>query len=268
MIELNTNRTLKSLNGQSKEGLDKEALRQACQQFESLFLHQIMKGMRKTVVEGEILHGGNAEKIFMDMKDQAVSENMAESGGLGLAEILYSQLLEPEEGGLGRTNRTLESYRIRPREKEEPVSGREEFTLPVEGRLSSGYGMRVHPILNQEMMHHGIDLAAPEGTGIKAASAGRVSFSGWSKGYGNLVEVDHGQGIISRYGHNSENLVKVGDEVKAGQLLGRVGSTGRSTGPHLHFEIRKDGRAIDPYAMLDRGKATAHKDSAKTEVSG
>ncbi len=140
--------------------------------------------------------------------------------------------------------------------------------MPVEGRLSSGFGMRMHPILGEERMHHGIDLAAPEGTEIKAAAQGRVSLSGKVRGYGNLVEVDHGDGLVTRYGHNSENLVQVGDEIKAGQVLGRVGSTGLSTGPHVHFEVRRQGRALDPYALLDQGPKIADKGSSKKMFQG
>ena len=255
--------------------LDKKALLKACQQFEALFIHQMMKDMRKTVQEGELLHGGNGEKIFMDMRDQAMSDELAEAGGLGLAKMIYRQLLDPgDREPLGRTNRTIQSYQRNNAPETAGVAAetapadQDAFTMPVAGRLTSGFGMRVHPILNQEMMHRGVDLAAPEGTAIKAAADGRVSFSGWSGGYGNLVEVDHGNGLISRYGHNSENLVEVGDTVKAGQLVGRVGSTGRSTGPHLHFEVRKDGLAVDPYTMLNKENRLADKSSAKDKVSG
>ena len=277
MIEQATKTVIKPLTGQSESskagsGPDPVALKKACQQFEGLFLHQLMKEMRKTVDEGELLHGGNAEKIFMDLKDQAVSDGLAEAGGLGLAEMLYRQLLGPDEQNpLGRTNRTLADYKVGSIQREEPQEQAEEeegFVLPVEGRLSSGFGMRMHPILGEERMHHGIDLAAPEGTSIKAAADGRVSFSGWVKGYGNLVEVDHGDGLVTRYGHNSENLVAVGEEIKAGQVLGKVGSTGQSTGPHLHFEVRRAGQAIDPYTLLEPGQKLADKDSSKQTFEG
>ncbi len=262
-------RTKLSRGRSGKGSLDKKALLKACQQFEGLFIHQVLKDMRKTVQEGELLHAGNAERIFADMKDQAVSDNLAEAGGLGLAEMLYRQLLGPEDREpSGRTNRSLESYRVSPLPVEKAGPVQESFTMPVEGRLTSGFGMRVHPILNQELMHNGIDLAAPEGTGIKAAAPGRVSFSGWGKGYGNMVEVDHGNGLITRYGHNAQNLVELGEQIRAGQLLGRVGSTGRATGPHLHFEVRQGGLPIDPYAMINKEKRLADKGSAKTKVSG
>ena len=269
MIDRTTKTVIKPLADPSGSGLDKEALKKACEQFEGLFLHQIMKGMRKTVVEGKLLHGGNAEKIFTDLKDQAVSDNLAQAGGLGMAEMLYRQLLGPEvRDGAERSGQTLKSYLDPLKKAEKCPAGQDSFVMPVEGRLSSGFGMRMHPILHKEIMHHGIDLAAPEGTEIKAAAPGRVTFSGRTNGYGNLIEVDHGNGLITRYGHNSKNLVKVGDMVRAGQVLGQVGSTGISTGPHLHFEVRRDGRPINPYVMLDKGKTLADKGSAKSEFHG
>lgn len=280
MIDQASQISIKPLAGRSgssqeertKGGIDKEALEKACQQFEGLFIHQLMKGMRKTVVEGELLHGGNAEKIFMDLKDQAVSDDLAEAGGLGLAQMLYRQLLGPEgQNPMGRSNQTLADYRVGPVQREEPETATEQseaLSMPVEGRLTSGFGMRIHPILGEERMHSGIDLAAPEGTSIKAAADGRVAFSGWVKGYGNLVEIDHGDGLITRYGHNSENLVETGQEIKAGQVLGKVGSTGQSTGPHLHFEVRRSGQAVDPYTLLEKDSKTAAKESSKQIFEG
>lgn len=146
------------------------------------------------------------------------------------------------------------------------------FDWPVEGRISSGYGERVHPILGQVRNHHGLDIAAGEGESFKAAAAGRVTFAGWTEGYGNLIEIDHGNGLISRYGHNQENLVAVGERITAGQTIGLVGNTGLSTGPHLHFEIRDQGMAVDPMARLSNpvaaATATATKVSSKTGRSG
>lgn len=99
--------------------------------------------------------------------------------------------------------------------------------------------------------HRGIDFAAPEGTPIHAAAAGRVILAGWGQsGYGRWVVIDHGDGVRSLYAHCSRTLVSRGDRVEAGQLIAEVGTTGRSTGPHLHFEIRRDNRAIDPAPLL------------------
>ena len=112
--------------------------------------------------------------------------------------------------------------------------------------ITSGYGMRYHPILKKTKMHTGIDIGAAKGTSILAAAKGTVIKSGWETGYGNTVVIDHGGGIATLYGHASKLLVRVGDTVTAGQTIAKVGSTGWSTGPHLHFEVIKDGSTVSP----------------------
>ncbi|WP_201091048.1 M23 family metallopeptidase [Thiocystis minor] len=126
---------------------------------------------------------------------------------------------------------------------------------PVSGRISSGYGLRRHPLTHRRQFHHGIDLAVPLGTPIRAVAAGRVSFSGWSGGYGQWVELDHGEGWTSRYAHGQTRRVQVGQRVQAGETLATVGATGMTTGPHLHFEIRHQGASLDPIAWLPAAPA-------------
>jgi len=121
---------------------------------------------------------------------------------------------------------------------------------PVEGRISSGYGYRMHPIFRVRRMHTGIDVAAPAGTPIRAAAPGVVVHAGRWGGYGNCVILDHGGGLATLYAHCSELAVAVGQEVSQGQIIGYVGSTGLATGPHLHFEVRRDGRPVDPSGYL------------------
>jgi murein DD-endopeptidase MepM/ murein hydrolase activator NlpD len=117
--------------------------------------------------------------------------------------------------------------------------------------FTSGYGVRSDPFRGGAAMHAGIDLAGPSGTAIYATADGIVRRSGWnSGGYGNLIELDHGRGIETRYGHLSQMLVRAGQQVKRGQLIGRMGSTGRSTGNHLHYEVRIDGRAVNPIPFM------------------
>lgn len=125
---------------------------------------------------------------------------------------------------------------------------------PTEGGyLSSHYGMRIDPFTGQRAMHSGVDIANRFGAAVLAASRGVVVFAGKMRGYGYLIEVDHGYGYRTRYGHLSSSAVKAGDEVDGNQLLGRVGSTGHSTGPHLHFEVRRFGKTLDPSTYLPRG---------------
>jgi murein DD-endopeptidase MepM/ murein hydrolase activator NlpD len=122
-------------------------------------------------------------------------------------------------------------------------------------RISSSYGNRRDPFSGGKAFHAGIDFPAPRGTSVLAAGEGTVTFAGQMSGYGNMVEITHGAGLVTRYAHLSSFLVKEGQTVKTGTPIAKVGSTGRSTGPHLHFEVRRDDRAIDPGKFLAAGKA-------------
>jgi len=124
---------------------------------------------------------------------------------------------------------------------------------PVDATVSSGFGMRTHPLTGQRRLHAGLDLAAPTGTPIRAAAAGQVVSTGTAGGYGLTVDVSHADGAITRYAHQSRLLVRAGQTVAAGQVIGLVGSTGNSTGPHLHFEVRTAAGPIDPLGWLPRG---------------
>jgi len=118
--------------------------------------------------------------------------------------------------------------------------------LPVHGRLTSGFGERFHPILGYRRFHAGLDLAASAGTPIVAAADGRVVGAGWRGGYGQQVEIAHAGGVETLYGHMSRIAAHAGEVVRKGQVIGYVGSTGLSTGPHLHFEVTKNGRPVNP----------------------
>jgi murein DD-endopeptidase MepM/ murein hydrolase activator NlpD len=123
--------------------------------------------------------------------------------------------------------------------------------------ITSGFGARVDPFLGRLAFHAGLDFEGDLGETVKATAAGRVVSAGWSSGYGNMVEIDHGGGLATRFGHMSAILVREGDEVRIGSILGRVGSTGRSTGPHLHYETRVNGEAVDPLRFLNAGRILA-----------
>lgn len=117
-------------------------------------------------------------------------------------------------------------------------------------RVTSPFGYRNHPILKKQKFHSGIDIGAPSGSNVLAANDGTVIFAGWQGGYGNTVMIDHGGKIVTLYGHNSRLLVGTGDKVTRGQVIAKCGSTGLSTGPHIHFEVRKNGSPVDPMGWV------------------
>jgi murein DD-endopeptidase MepM/ murein hydrolase activator NlpD len=118
---------------------------------------------------------------------------------------------------------------------------------PVRGGwMSSGFGYRADPFTGKRAFHGGLDFVSPKGSDVLAVAAGVVTFSGTRPNYGNLIEIDHGNGLVTRYAHNKENLVSVGSAVKKGEVIGLVGSTGRSTAPHVHLEVLENGRVVNP----------------------
>ncbi len=126
--------------------------------------------------------------------------------------------------------------------------------MPAPGYISSSFGVRNDPFGRGRAHHMGIDIDANTGDPIIAAAEGVVSFSGVRTGYGNVVEIDHGNGYRTVYAHNSRNIARAGDVVRAGQLIGKVGSTGRSTGSHLHFEVMLNGRQVNPRQYLEKAR--------------
>ncbi|OWV95390.1 hypothetical protein ATY81_09415 [Rhizobium sp. R72] len=128
------------------------------------------------------------------------------------------------------------------------------FQNPAVGKeITSSFGNRRDPFLGRLALHSGIDFRFAPGEKVRPTAPGKVIAAGWTGGYGNMVEVDHGNGISTRYGHMSEILVKVGDKVDRNDVVGLAGSTGRSTGTHLHYEVRQDGRAVDPIYFMNAG---------------
>ena len=141
------------------------------------------------------------------------------------------------------------------------VSALESLVWPLAadgaGLLSSSYGERIHPLAGEQRFHTGLDLRAREGTPVYASAAGRVTASGASGAYGNLVILDHGADLQTLYAHNSRNLVRVGDVVRRGQPVALVGHTGNATGDHVHFEVRWKGGTVDPRTILPLLSGTA-----------
>jgi hypothetical protein len=178
-----------------------------------------------------------------DRFDLIVAHRRAETGEREFGRLLYAGI---EDGG-----RTIALMRFGPKGEFYRESGesarRGLIRTPVDGaRLSSGFGMRFHPVLGYSRMHQGLDFAAPTGTPVVASAAGTVAQAGWGGGYGNLVVIRHQGGMLTRYAHLSRIAVKPGQAVGQGQRIGAVGSTGLSTGPHLHYEVWVSGKPVNP----------------------
>jgi murein DD-endopeptidase MepM/ murein hydrolase activator NlpD len=173
----------------------------------------------------------------------ATRSDLAADSATALAAPLKSSLLTPRRPNLMARLRGNAS----PVDEAAPPSTANSDGLPVIGRIASGFTeARWHPLLHLVRPHLGVDVAAPRGTRIVAPAPGRVTFVGRKFAFGLVVEIDHGGGIMTRYAHCRSALVKEGDQVKHGQTIARVGSSGLTTGPHLHYEILVSGRAVDP----------------------
>jgi murein DD-endopeptidase MepM/ murein hydrolase activator NlpD len=166
--------------------------------------------------------------------------------------------LKPPQAGASNFDRQL--YRINVARAQLAQYSQTLVTVPVrkpvtgEVDMSSPFGVRMDPFLRRPAMHTGLDMRGDTGDPVHATASGRVSMAGREGGYGNLVEIQHGNGLATRYGHLSQIDVKVGQKVRIGEVVGRIGSTGRSTGPHLHYETRVNDTAVDPQKFLRAGE--------------
>ena len=256
------NLSRKSVNPTDSENkdFDKERLKGAVKDLEALFFYEILKEMRQST-QGGFLGKGMGNEVFGSLFDMEIAKLFSERG-LGLGEIVLKQVSGREEYKKQESVSPLQELKWFPQNKE-PFSvslpdfqSKEEGTggiekkssqrLPVEGPISSGFGWRSDPFSGERKFHGGIDIAAPSGQEIYPIDKGQVIFSGVTPGYGNIVVIDHGEGYISKYGHNLTNLVSVGDRVESGQVIALVGNTGKSTGSHLHFEVQHQGKRINP----------------------
>jgi murein DD-endopeptidase MepM/ murein hydrolase activator NlpD len=221
--------------------------RKVAQEFASFLYSEVLKAMRAALPQDGV--DGNqslSRDFFTSMMDGEVARSMARRDSTGFTKAIEKSL----ERINSSPSKASEPVNAKPPPPAEIAPTPATSQTPAAGVVSSSFGVRADPISGGAKFHQGVDIAAPAGTPVKAAAAGRVRFSGRTPGYGNLVEVDHGGGWVTRYGHNSTNLVNSGDHIDAGQALGLVGHTGRATGDHLHFEVRRDGQAVDPRLFL------------------
>ena len=220
--------------------------RTAAKGLESFFLRQLMAEARAS--SPGLLDGGFAGDTFRSMLDDALADAMS-GAGMGLADTFETALGgTPEADGDAVVLDADEFDRAigGPAPTRTPAA----FVAPAICRYSSEFGERIHPVTHAESFHEGLDIAAPTGAPACAAAAGTVTQAGPAGTYGNLVVMRHADGSETRYAHLATVAVRPGDRLDAGQPLGTVGATGRVTGPHLHFEVRVGGRAVDPEPLL------------------
>jgi murein DD-endopeptidase MepM/ murein hydrolase activator NlpD len=186
--------------------------------------------------------------------------NLGVGGPYGLSSHSFTTSLEKEtqsmldrlSGDLGILTNQIKMRQFSFQELDEYLKNQKSLLAstpsiwPSRGWVTSGFGYRKSPFTGLPEKHEGLDIAARMGSEVRSTADGKVILSGRENGYGNMVEIDHGYGVLTRYGHNSKNLVKVGDKVKRGQVIALVGSTGRSTGPHVHYEVLLNGIPVSP----------------------
>ncbi len=212
-------------------------------------------GLPAAIVAEYLRQLGHAVDIQRDVgkRDKfeiIVAHRRAETGETQMGQLLYAGLVN------GRNNVSLMRWGNSGEFYWQNGEGVRKGLMrtPVQGaRQSSGFGMRFHPVLRYSRMHKGVDFAAGAGTPILASASGKVVFAAWGGGYGNVVVIDHGKGIRTRYAHMQKFTVSNGQQVAQGQQIGKVGSTGLSTGPHLHYEVWQNGNAVDPRSVKFSG---------------
>ena len=229
-----------------------DPVKAAAKQLEAFFLRTMLA--ESHTQGGGGMGGGLAGDTFKSMLDEAIADKMSAAGGIGMSQMFAKQLGgSPETAAAAPTDPhgALDRAPNGPPTLGQALpEGMPHFIVPVAGRPSSGYGLRTDPIHGGTINHPGFDLAAIAGTPVSAAAAVTITHAGPAGTYGNLVTVRHENGFETRYAHLSAVDVQVGDRVAAGQDVGKVCTTGYSTGPHLHFEVRQDGQAIDPAPLL------------------
>lgn len=220
-------------------------------------LIKYMKEQRDIIEENKItLEGQRASVEITKAKLEERKRNLERTSRekeLLMADLAMDiKAFEKEYDKLNDFAKEIESKIVKLQKNTGPYSGgKMAWPVPGHSRISSPYGYRIHPIFKVKKLHTGIDIPAPTGTSITAAAAGTVIYSDWLGGYGKVIMIDHGGGVASLYAHNSALVVSEGQSVKRGDVISKAGSTGNSTGPHLHFEVRKDGAYVDPIPWLN-----------------
>lgn len=230
---------------------DPEAIKAVAKEMEALFVYELIKAMRDTTNINK--EDGLGKSVYQGMFDMELARLLSERG-LGIKDLLlkeFKNFLTQESDIKNEKNTDDRNIMSKPEIISRPSGS---GLLPVNGVVSSYFGMRKHPIYGDYRFHAGVDIAAEVGTNIYPIRGGKVIFSGEQKGYGNIVIIDHGSGIICKYAHNLVNYVKEGDVVDSNTIIAQVGYSGNSTGSHLHFEIIDKGEIVDPIEFLAKAE--------------
>lgn len=245
------------VGSESLDTLRHKPVREVAREFEAMLLAQMIGAMRKTVGESGLLAASPERKTMDGFFDLEMARSLVDQVDLGLARQLTGEL-ERKHGGAGdgtAANPAAGGTAAAPLSVAAagPATAGTggDLLRPIAGRVTSAYGQRRDPFTGEPEFHAGLDLAAPLGTPVRAAGDGTVAFSGRRGDAGNLVEIAHPDGTRTRYAHLDGTSVRAGEAVRAGQIVGAVGSTGRSTGPHLHFAVERAGQAVDPKPLLE-----------------
>ena len=213
-------------------------LKFAARKLEELFIYELFKSMRKTHIFNDYPGAGFESQMFWSMWDEGIAQEAAKRESLGLAPVIYRWLKNQLEAVPPKRRIVA----ITPANR----APNESKLDALMAKISSPFGWRTHPIYGHRQFHTGIDIALPKGHPIRAPVSGTVVFAGRLKGYGNTVILRTGSGQRMLFAHMNRIDARAGDTVSAGCVLGTVGDSGLATGPHLHLEIREDGRPIDP----------------------
>ena len=212
---------------------------------------------KRDSIEDKKIQLENQKKQLLNFKSSMEKKQKDLQVSRGQQERLKAELqqdkkaLEKQLDQLEKEAKDLESSLRKLQSSGAYVGGIMQWPVPGYTRISSPYGNRIHPILKTQRFHSGIDVPAPSGVKVVAAGQGKIVHSGTLGSYGKVIIVDHGGGIMTLYAHNSKLVVSVGDSVSKGDKIAEIGSTGLSTGPHLHFEVRKDGKYVDPIPYVN-----------------
>ncbi len=244
---------------------DPRRVAELAHQFESLFIGQMLRQMRQSLTMAGDDEDDKSSKPFEAMTDQmdtALAQNLSENGGLGIAQVIIDafnqQQASKAPGAVARAKAGSAPVSVpltTPRAQAALPSSAAPTAMPLPAsHVTSKFGWRSDPLTGQTKFHKGVDLRAAYGQPVTSVASGKVVQAGAEGGYGLSVVVEHGSGIRTRYAHLSEVSVKAGDPVADGETIGKAGQSGRSTGPHLHFEILADGRPVDPVEAAQRFK--------------